>query len=149
MIASTLSSGSPETSMSIAPVGGSSVASWLSRSDAGMYLCLRLATRSARTAFAACRYTMRASATPLSRRRHAELDRLERRPAAFARVRHHRRDAGERFVVLEDAGAEVEQPGAHDAAVAPGFSEPRGIDVELLARGEQGKALGNGLHHPV
>ena len=40
------------------------------------------------------------SASGDHRRRHAELDRLERGPAAFARIGDHRRDAGERLVVL-------------------------------------------------
>src|SRR5207245_8790879 len=39
------------------------------------------------------------------RRGHTELDRLERSPAPFARIGHHRGDAGERFIVVEYPGA--------------------------------------------
>src|SRR6185436_13472649 len=83
------------------------------------------------------------------RSRYAKLDRLDRGPAAFARVGDDRRDAGERLVLLEDPGAEVEQPRAHHAAVAPRLGEPRRIDVELLARREEREAFGHRLHHSV
>src|SRR5258706_16112264 len=39
------------------------------------------------------------------RRRHAELDRLERRPAPRAGIVDHRRDAGQAVAVLQDVGA--------------------------------------------
>src|SRR3546814_18033316 len=60
-------------------------------------------------------------------------------------------DAGQALqarALVERTHEEVEQPGAHDAALAPGAEGTFGVDVETRA-GQQLVALGVGLHQAV
>ena len=75
-------------------------------------------------------------------------DRLVHRPATLAGVGRDATDAAQVWVVLERLDQQVEQPGPHDAALAPGAE--RGVRVDLQVGGfHDGVALGVGLHHPV
>lgn len=66
------------------------------------------------------------------RRRNAGIDRGLERPAAFAGIGDAAAELGERRIVLQRAGGEIEQPGADDAAVAPDFGHGGQVDVELI-----------------
>ena len=84
------------------------------------------------------------------RRGHAELDRFERGPAAFAGVGHHRRDA--RRASSLSSRISAQRSSSHERTTLPWrqvSARRADVDVELGARGEQREAFGERLHHPV
>ena len=75
-------------------------------------------------------------------------DRLLDRPAALAGVLHVAGDVLEAGVLLEGVGGQLEQPGAHHAALVPEVGDGRQVEVPLGGL-EELEALGVGLHHAV
>src|SRR5579859_1983783 len=76
-------------------------------------------------------------------------DGFEDRPAALAGIRDVALDVLEVAALgLERALRELEEPGAHDAALVPDLRDLLQVEIEL-ARVEQLEALAVGLHHPV
>ncbi len=83
------------------------------------------------------------------RHRHVLGDRLMDRPAPLARVLDERRDVGELVaVLLERRVQQLEQPRAHDGAVAPDAGELVQVDVELRVLDDL-EPLGVRLHEAV
>src|SRR5439155_25553968 len=81
-------------------------------------------------------------------KRHATIDGLLHRPAAFARVLDVRVEARQIGILRERAGGQIQQPGSDDAGVPPQIGDRREIDL-VVALLEQFEALGVRLHQAV
>ena len=82
------------------------------------------------------------------RRGHGLVDRLEDRPAAFARVLDVAADLLQVLVLLEREHEQVEEPAADDGAVLPERRDLVQVRAELRGLHDL-EPLGDRLHHPV
>ena len=69
------------------------------------------------------------------RRRYALVDGCLEGPASLTRIRDVAREPAEVGALLQGGGREVEEPGADDAAVPPGFDDIGKVQVVLVEFG--------------